>query len=235
MYTTEEEFIAAYPERMKKLEFFKKSGIYYIWNLVNNKLYIGKSVNVKKRIAEHKRQLRANKHFNNHLQMAWNKYGEENFMFTVVEKCDCIEDLAIRENKNIKLYKPEYNSILVNDEGNWDYPEEAKEKLRKLRTGKKHTEETKRKIGQLSLGRKWTEETRRKYKETRARNNYKHPPEVMERIKNKLIGKVRSPETLKRMSESQIGHVQSKEAIAKMVAAQKLIREAKRLSSLENV
>lgn len=62
-------------------------GIYKIKNLINGKIYIGQSVNIKQRWAEHKANLRNNKHENQYLQNAWNKYREENFDFCVIEEC----------------------------------------------------------------------------------------------------------------------------------------------------
>lgn len=62
-----------------------KSGIYCIENKINNKKYIGQSVNVDARIQEHKRDLLKNKHFNSHLQFSFNKHGKDNFKFNVVE------------------------------------------------------------------------------------------------------------------------------------------------------
>lgn len=68
-------------------------GIYMIRNTINGKLYIGKSVNIKKRFNEHKHELRLGSHHNDYLQKAWNKYGEDAFEFIVLEECD-------RENLN---------------------------------------------------------------------------------------------------------------------------------------
>ena len=49
------------------------------------KKYIGKTmVGFKVRKYRHIRELRLNTHVNNHLQNAWNKYGEENFDFSIV-------------------------------------------------------------------------------------------------------------------------------------------------------
>lgn len=73
-----------------------KSGIYKIICLKNNKIYIGSSKNILQRINVHKRHLRKNKHINPYVQNAWNKYGEENFVFEVLEECD-IENLLERE------------------------------------------------------------------------------------------------------------------------------------------
>ena len=63
------------------------SGIYAIRCISNNKIYIGKSNNIFKRIREHIYRLNG-KHDpdeNNYLQRAWKKYGSENFEYFVVE------------------------------------------------------------------------------------------------------------------------------------------------------
>lgn len=62
-------------------------GIYQIKNTINNKKYIGQSKNIKKRWKEHQTLLKRNQHHNNHLQNAWNKYGENYFSFSIVEQC----------------------------------------------------------------------------------------------------------------------------------------------------
>ena len=63
-------------------------GIYCIENTVNNKRYIGKSINIDDRWRMHIYELNNNSHHNKHLQNAWNKYGEECFNFYILEKCD---------------------------------------------------------------------------------------------------------------------------------------------------
>lgn len=63
------------------------SGIYGIRNIVNGKIYVGQTKDFKHRWREHVRELNHNIHHNKHLQNAWNKYGEENFEFFVIEKC----------------------------------------------------------------------------------------------------------------------------------------------------
>ena len=60
--------------------------IYKIINRVNDKFYVGSTVNKKVRFREHRKQLRGNRHHCKHLQAAWNKYGEVKFDFVVVEE-----------------------------------------------------------------------------------------------------------------------------------------------------
>ena len=66
----------------------KTSGVYKIENIVNGKCYIGSSCNIEHRWAGHRYGLRKNNHGNSYLQRAWNKYGESNFIFKIIEMCD---------------------------------------------------------------------------------------------------------------------------------------------------
>lgn len=52
------------------------SGVYQIYNPINNKRYIGSSINVERRLKEHLRNLKKNTHCNVHLQSAYNKYKD---------------------------------------------------------------------------------------------------------------------------------------------------------------
>lgn len=63
-----------------------KSGVYQIRNIINNKRYVGSTINLYNRWATHKKLLnRGVDHHNRHLQRAWNKYGEDSFVFEVLE------------------------------------------------------------------------------------------------------------------------------------------------------
>lgn len=61
-------------------------GIYSILNNVTGKYYIGEAVNLNRRKICHFSELRKNRHKNDHLQKSFNKYGEEAFVFTVIEE-----------------------------------------------------------------------------------------------------------------------------------------------------
>lgn len=66
----------------------KISGIYKIICLESQKIYIGSSINLKKRKNEHLRFLRLGRHPNKKLQNSFNKYGEESFLFEKVLECE---------------------------------------------------------------------------------------------------------------------------------------------------
>lgn len=88
------------------------SGIYSITNIINNKVYIGSAIDFEKRWKRHLKDLSENKHCNIHLQRAYLKYGESNFQFNIVEKCEYQKDIILeKENYYIdKFNAKDYNS-----------------------------------------------------------------------------------------------------------------------------
>lgn len=73
---------------IKDLNDLSKIGVYKILNTANGKYYIGSTVDsFKKRLSHHYHALLRNNHKNEHLQNAWNKYGESSFEFIILEIC----------------------------------------------------------------------------------------------------------------------------------------------------
>jgi len=167
-------------------------GIYRIKNLKNGKCYIGKSeVNIEERWKTHIRDLRNDNHRCNNgkrdkLQLAWNKYSEENFIFGVIEECE-VEQCNEREIYWIAYYdsfKHGYN----NTEGGegisgWNHSGATKQKISEARTGEKHpmygkqhSPETKQKMSKARTGRHHSPETRKKMSEkAKLRTGEKNP------------------------------------------------------------
>lgn len=75
----------------------KKSGIYKIINLINGRFYIGSSVDLDGRFRYHITMLNKNKHINIKLQRAWNKYGQNNFIFHIIEFCPSSKCLELEQ------------------------------------------------------------------------------------------------------------------------------------------
>lgn len=158
---------AFFLEKEKHKDVFLNAGIYFIYNNVNGKYYIGSSKNLKRRFATHKSNLRNNSHCNNHLQNAWNLYGEENFTFQVERRCHDVNVLINQEKKMIRIFKPEYNkSIVINNsfclskETKQKISEKSKEKFIKNPLLIEKIREVGKKSAIFNIGRKHTEKTK---------------------------------------------------------------------------
>ena len=93
------------------------SGIYQIKNKINGKVYIGYSKHLSKRKGEHLAALRANKHYNKHLQSSFNQYGELAFEFSVLELC---QERYLKEREKhwiaeLNAYQMGYNETFGGD------------------------------------------------------------------------------------------------------------------------
>lgn len=140
----------------------KISCIYTITNKINNKVYVGRSIDYYTRKCTHKKSLERNCHKNEHLQAAWNKYGKENFEFDVLEKHDP-EFLPSMEHwwcnmLNTYNRKYGYNTLINKPNGSHSIKEETREKLRISQLGRKHTEESKKRMSVAKEGKKQSEE-----------------------------------------------------------------------------
>jgi len=62
-----------------------KSGVYLITNKVNDRKYVGSTINIIRRQQTHFSSLRVGIHGNPYLQNDFNKCGESNFIYTILE------------------------------------------------------------------------------------------------------------------------------------------------------
>ena len=115
--------------------FIKKSGIYKITNIVNNKFYIGSAKDLYNRCCSHYSRLCKNKHHSIILQNSFNKNSSNNFIFEVIELCE-LDKLIEREQFYIDTFKPEYNIC----------------KIAGSPLGRKQTEKTKLKLSLMRRG-----------------------------------------------------------------------------------
>lgn len=135
-------------------------GIYKIINVVNNKFYVGSAVDLKRRKTRHFSELRNKRHPNGHLQAAWIKYGEQSFVFVVVEELPDDADLLAAENVWLKEHVgKDYCYNLGVDA---TAPTLGMSGELSPTWGYKHTDEAKAVIAASSRGRTQDEETIRK-------------------------------------------------------------------------
>lgn len=83
--------------------YLEGTGIYKITNTINNKVYIGQSKNIYRRLTKHLSIARNGKYNHLHLYRAISKYGIGNFYVEVLEKCT-VKDLDKLEYEYIQKY-----------------------------------------------------------------------------------------------------------------------------------
>jgi group I intron endonuclease len=213
------------------------SGIYSIVCLANGKIYVGSAVHIERRWGEHRRMLSASRHYNSHLQCAWNKYGEPSFEFGILE-------LAPRGH-------------LIAREQFWIDRHDASNKKKGFNLcpnaasilGLKRSEETKAKLADGNRRRVFTPEMRANYsasqrnritpeyrKELSVRAKAQQTPEMRTRLSEALKGRRLTPEHRAKIMASHpgmspehkakllainTGRVKTPEELAKLSAANK--------------
>lgn len=94
--------------------------IYKIENLVNHKIYIGLTNNIRRRRIRHFSNLRHNCHDNSFLQDEFNQFGIKNFSFEQIFEGDITpEEIGELERYYIKQYDSYYNGYNQNEGGNF--------------------------------------------------------------------------------------------------------------------
>lgn len=108
-------------------------GVYSIYSKSQDKYYIGKSKDIKKRILKHISDLKLNRHHSQYLQNVYNKYGLDDLEFKIVEETS-YENSAKLEKFYIKKYDSYNNGFNCTLGGEWGAP------------GRKFSEETLKKL-----------------------------------------------------------------------------------------
>lgn len=218
----------------------KKQGIIYkIVNILNGKIYIGKTVQkLNERVKQHLR----NKYISG-IDGALKKYGLENFKVEVVEKCT-IDILDEREKFWIAFYdckSPNGYNLTDGGEGISNPSQETRKKLSKASKGRPlpesarenlsivnsgegnpffgrhHTEETKNKISNSLKGRTLPKSTCEKMSKSRTgeKNHFygkHHTGETKAELSKKLTGRQLPEEHKKNISAGLIAYWAKKKA-----------------------
>lgn len=158
-----------------------KSGIYVIQNNVNQKKYVGKAVDIYKRIKQHVTQLNTkSKDENRHLINSWHKYGRDSFSYYVIEyiyeenKEDLDKKLADRElywiqKLNTLDRKVGYN-MRLDSNGKCIVSDETREKCSESQTKRFENEEERKKLSNTM--KKVRSEHPEKYEESKVKLAY---------------------------------------------------------------
>ena len=190
-------------------------GIYKIMNTATGDFYIGSSNNIPARIRQHCSNLANNKHCNQHLQNAYNKYGKQAFEFIAILLCS-IEQKLYFEQGFLDLFKPAYNIATCAEAARQGvhHTDEARAKISVTHIGNtnafghKCTDVARAKMSEMKMGKTLTEEHKRKIGEAGKGNTHR-------------LGTYQSKETRAKISEWQIGKPKSDETRERMIEAWK--------------
>ncbi|HPC92130.1 MAG TPA: NUMOD3 domain-containing DNA-binding protein [Myxococcota bacterium] len=185
-------------------------GIYAIENMVNGNVYVGQSSRIERRWYHHRYRLNGREPgaCNKHFLAAWNKYGEESFLFYILEECPS-DQLTRREQHWADTLRQQgkelYNAgrfVDATSRGQ-KMPPETRSKISAANKGKnkgkdnpmygkKRSAEDRARISEGNKGEKNGQYGKKRSAEDRAR--------ISEKLKGKQIGRIFSPETIEKLS-----------------------------------
>lgn len=177
-----------------------KPVIYSITNIIDNKKYVGSAVDYNVRRVRHLSNLRCNKHHSSYLQNSFNKHGEPNFVFDILEIVDDVTKLIEAEQKWIDNIKPEFNMTLIaglNSHLGLKRSNETKQKMSQARIGMVFSQEHKDNISKSKKGVSINGTNMNKDKIGKPLST-----EQKNKIKLSNQGKIVSDETKKKISET---------------------------------
>lgn len=165
--------------------------VYLIHNILNNKVYVGKTNNPLFRWGKH---LSTSKCIRNkekyYLHRAIAKHGKYNFQFSIIQQYNNEKDVNLGEIYWIKFFQSKNNQFGYNltDGGEGASgritSEVTRQKMREKAIGRKHTEETKQLLREINRGK---------------------IPYNLERLKVINVGRILSEDHRKKISEARQG------------------------------
>lgn len=191
-----------------------KCGIYMITNTTNGKCYIGSSLDIGKRLLQHRCALARGKHHNIHLQRAYKEYGEGSFVAEDLEICSPDERIEV-ENKWLENFAQGSYNIAVRADcpSQTHLSQETRQKI--SQSIKKNLDKAQRSEEMKSRWR--TTEWRQRMKEIHCGRHYTPRPESVQKMRKTVLaqyqqgrvpwnkGKMTSEETRHRQSLARLG------------------------------
>lgn len=137
-------------------------GIYCIRNKINNKRYIGKSIKIEQRLAQHKATIKKyysnpekyKKLVNRFLAASFAKYGEDNFEYTVLQEFESCTD---EELADAELFWMDFYNTCNRDFG-YNLRRDSSTKTTVHEETRKLLSEVNTGSGNGNFGNKWTQE-----------------------------------------------------------------------------
>ena len=183
------------------------TGVYMIMDIIEEKKYIGSSLNIRSRCASHRSSLRRGFHENCKLQEAWNSKSELNFIFEIVESCS-EEFLRDREQYFIDFYETTNSQFGFNI-----YPAEM--------LGRKNPESTRQKISIATKQAMATEKVKNNVSKAQ-KKRFSNPEEKI-RIRNIINPILRSEKCRSENSERLKAFWQNEEFVKKQKETRAII------------
>ena len=190
------------------------SVIYKITCIENSKYYIGSTVNKRQRWARHRKDLRENRHKNRNMQMSWNKYGEQSFVFEVIEEVSDPNMLMVVEQHYLDDCVGHTDGVNYNKFADSPWrgkfgpeapmygritPQYVREKISASLSGQNHP----------NWGKPRSEETKAKITASNKaypHNEYRHTPEAKLKIARAGMGRTQSQATRDKRRATMQGH-----------------------------
>ena len=187
----------------------KIQGIYKIVNKINNKVYIGQSINIEKRIKKHKYNALI-KNIKHPLYDSIRKYSIDNFEFIILEEIKDINELDLRELYWINHYKSNdlnygYNLRLdCRTNKGFKHSKQSKLNMSLSQTGKKLSIEHRKILSLSNKGKPKSEEHKLKLSESHKGKIVSK--ETREKLSKSHKGKKRKPLSKKHKLNISLGN-----------------------------
>lgn len=126
------------------------SYVYCVLNTETGKRYVGSTTRIRNRKRQHLSDLRKHKHPSKLMQDDYDSFGEHSFVFFELEEVLTFsrDELHAAEQRWIDKYSPEYNTVMVIKNYFPKFSDEARERARQAKIGRKQSQEEKDKRAQ---------------------------------------------------------------------------------------
>lgn len=172
--------------------------LYRITNQLNKKIYIGQTVDARKRWGAHKSKSKTDSPVQ-YISRAMAKYGIENFIYEIIATCQTQEDADETESFLITQYNSRNKEFGYNVKPGGNvapHAEETKQKISQATINQIATQ------GHPAAGREVTQETRDLMRKIRLENPIDYTDEVRKNMSESHIGIKDSEETRAKKAES---------------------------------